>query len=89
MTLMLDKDQIPVLPGDICIATDEIGDAYVGTALGERGGRVLVRIAQEDGEVVQNSFPPHRVRAISRRNSFAKWQVQTPSAIILDFRKRR
>lgn len=88
MTLMLDKDQRPVLPGDICIVTDATGHAYVGTALEEFGGRILVRIDREDGESLEGAFPPQRVQAISRSEPPAKEQVRTPSAIVLGFRKR-
>jgi hypothetical protein len=85
---MLDKDQRPVLPGDICIVTDATGHAYVGTALGEFGGRILVRIDRQDGELLDGAFPPQRVQAVSRSEPPAKEQVRMPSAIVLDFSKK-
>jgi hypothetical protein len=88
MTQMHDKDRRPVLPGDICIATDAMGNACVGTALEECGGRILIQIDREDGELVQGVFPPHRVQAIGSREPVSEGQVQRPSATILDFPKK-
>jgi hypothetical protein len=85
---MLDKDRRPVLPGDICIATDAMGNACVGTALGEYGGRILIQIDRENGELVQGVFPPHRVQAVSSREPVSRGQVQRASATILNFPKK-
>ena len=67
MDLMLDKTRRPILPGDLCIVTDLAGNAYPGTALRPREGRIVVRIDRGDGELLARAFPPHRVQAVSSR----------------------
>ena len=67
MDLMLDKTRRPILPGDLCIATDPAGNAYPGTALRRREGRIVVRVDRGDGELLARAFPPHRVQVVSSR----------------------
>jgi len=55
--MMLDRTRRPILPGDLCIVTDLAGNAYPGTALRPREGRIVVRIDRGDGELLARAFP--------------------------------